>query len=863
MSPRRKAAAGPAFTVKLPKELPAERDGEAWWMEIDGRRLRLSNLDKVFWPDEGYTKGDLLAYYFNVADHIVPYLAGRPITMKRMPNGISGHFFYEKNKPPNAPEWMRICPVEGEDERGRPKTIEYLLVDDTAGLLFMANLGCIEFHPLHSRCESYEFPDYAFFDLDPFEVDFDDVLVVARHVKAALDALGVQSYAKTSGATGAQIYVPIEPRFTHDEVREFVRLVGLLIKQADPDRVTMTWEIRRRTGKVFIDHNMNRSGANIASAYSMRPEPGATVSTPLTWDEVEKGVRPQDFRIDTIFKRLAKVGDLFRPVIEEPQDLGPAMEALGVDLSKAPPMPGVIQGDRRTRSRVENPPPPPVPAAAKASARRPRRRETSEEVIARSKDPKLGEYLKKRDLSATPEPGPTDAEPAGNSFVIQKHRATRLHYDTRLERDGVLVSWAVPKGLPVRKGEKHLAVQTEDHPLEYGSFEGLIPKGHYGAGPVRIFDAGTYEALEWTDKKVSFRLHGGRYRGAEFHLIKTRTDWLVFLSKVEQLDIGRRPPSFTPMMAEGGYEPFDDPGWRFEPKLDGVRTLLYVDMESTRLVSRRGRDQTEQYPELATAHEYVTTVNAVLDGEIVAMEDGRPSFELLQQRINLSSKADIERARKKIPVECYVFDLLWLDGEDLTALPLEERRALLEPLVVPEHRILPTLFVDGEGVPLAGAARERGFEGVVAKRLGSRYLPGRRTSDWRKIKLLNRQDCVVLGWTPGTGARSKTFGALLVGAYDDGELRWIGQVGTGFTDRMLADLMERLEPLRCQQPATKDPELRKVKGACFVEPALVCEVEYLQMTGAGKLRAPSYKDLRTDKAPDDCVLERPKRAAAS
>jgi bifunctional non-homologous end joining protein LigD len=316
------------------------------------------------------------------------------------------------------------------------------------------------------------------------------------------------------------------------------------------------------------------------------------------------------------------------------------------------------------------------------------------------------------------------------------------------------------------------------------------------------------------------------------------------------------------MMAEGGYEPFDNPKWRFEPKLDGVRTLLYVDMDSTRLVSRRGRDQTAQYPELASAHEYVTSVTAVLDGEIVAMEDGRPSFELLQQRINLSSQADIERVRKKIPVEVYVFDLLFLDGEDLTGRPLEERRELLEPLVVPEHRILTTLYVDGEGTPLARAAREQGFEGVVAKKLGSRYLPGRRSSEWRKIKLLNRQDCVVLGWTPGQRSRSQTFGALLIGAYDDGTLRWIGQVGTGFTDRMLADLMKRLEPLRCEEPAVPDPELKRVKGAFFVEPKIVCEVEFLQMTSAGKLRAPSYKGLRTDKLPEDCVLERPKRGGA-
>jgi bifunctional non-homologous end joining protein LigD len=836
--PRTKKSGGPAFTVKFPHPLPARREGEYWWLEADGRELRLSNLDKVFWPDEGYTKGDLVAYYFNVAEWILPYLAGRPLTMKRMPNGIRGSFFYEKSAPSHTPDWMRRCPVES-DERGRSKLIDYLVVDDTAGLLFMANLGCIEFHPLHARCDSYAYPDYAFFDLDPFEVEFEDVLAVAMHVKVALDALGLHCFAKTSGATGVQVYVPIEPRFTHDEVREFVRLIGRMILKADPDRVTMTWEVRRRTGKVFIDHNMNRSGANIAAVYSMRPEPGATVSTPVRWEEVAKGrIRPQDFRIDNVFARIRRRGDLFRPVLAEPQDLGPGMKALGVDLAKAPSMPGVIQGGRS----------------------RARRRETSEEVIARSKDPKLGDYLRKRDFEATPEPPPVVVPGQDNTFVIQKHRATRLHYDTRLERDGVLVSWAVPRGLPVRKGDRRLAVHVEDHPLEYASFEGVIPKGHYGAGPVQIFDAGTYDTLEWTDKKVTVRLHGQRYRGAEYHLVKTSTDWLVFLSRPEQLDVGKPPPSYLPMMAEGGYQPFDDPAWRFEPKLDGVRTLIHVDLDSTRLVSRRGRDQTAQYPELAAAHEYVTSVNAVLDGEIVAMQDDRPSFELLQQRINLASPADIERARKRIPVECFIFDLLYLDGEDLTKRPLEERRELLEPLIVPGHRLATTLYVDGEGKPLAQAARDRGFEGVVAKRLGSRYLPGRRTSDWRKVKLLNRQDCVILGWTPGTGSRTRTFGALLIGAYDRGKLRWIGQVGTGFTDRMLADLMGRLKPLQCKDPAADDPELRAVKGAYFVEPTLVCEVEYLEMTSTGKLRAPSYKGLRTDKAPEDCVLERPKRA---
>ena len=834
----KRARTGPAFTIDFPRPLPAERDGDAWWATIDGREVRLSNLEKVFWPDEGYTKGDLLAYYFNVADLILPYLAGRPLTMKRMPNGVKEKFFYEKNAPANTPEWMRRCPVDSDDARN--KVIEYLLVDDTAGLLFMVNLGCIEFHPLHSRCETYEYPDYAFFDLDPFDVEFEDVLVVARHVKAALDALGVEGYAKTSGATGVQIYVPIEPRFTHDEVREFVRLIGAMIRKADPQRVTMQWEVRTRSGKVFIDHNMNRSGANIAAVYSMRPEPAATVSTPVTWEEVAAGVRPGDFTIETIWKRLDEAGDLFRPVIDEPLDLRPAMDALGVDLSKAPPMPGVIQGGRG-RSRVKQ--------------------ETSEQVIARSKDPKLGEYLKKRDLGGTPEPGPGEALGEGNSFVIQKHRATRLHYDLRLERDGVLVSWAVPKGPPTKPGVRHLAIQTEDHPLEYSSFEGNIPKGHYGAGEVVIWDRGRYDLLEWTDKKVSFRLHGSRYDDTEYHLVKTAQGWLIFMAREQgALRAGAAPPSYLPMLAEGGHKPFDDPSWRFEPKFDGVRTLVFVQGEDVRLVSRKGRDQSAQYPELLNLWQWITATTAVLDGEIVAIDDsGQTSFERLQGRINLQAASDIERMRRQVPVDLALFDVLYLDGEELIGLALEERRERLERIVVAESpgRMQLTYFVDAEGVSFTNGAKELGFEGVVAKRLGSKYQPGRRSGDWRKIKLLNRQDCVVLGWTPGEGRRNDVFGALLVGAYDEGMLRWIGQVGTGFTDRMLTDLMERLKPLQHEDPPVDDPELRKVKGARFVEPQLVCEVEYLQMTGAGKLRAPSYKGLRPDKAPEDCVLERP------
>jgi bifunctional non-homologous end joining protein LigD len=878
----RKKASGPAFTVEYPKSLPVERRGEHWWMEVDGKELRLSNLDKVFWPEEGYTKGDLIAYYYNIAPRMLAYLKGRPLTLKRMPGGAMAGFFYEKEAPANTPDWMPVCNVEsgiGDGRWGPTKhgRINYLMAEDTAAMLFVANLGCIEFHPLHSTCGSIEKPDYLFFDLDPFEpATFEDVLIVAGLVRVACERLGLQSYPKISGATGMQVYVPLVPGFTYGQVRDFVGRVGHVIRQADPARVTMQWEVKRRSGMVFIDHNMNRVGANIAAVYSVRPESGATVSTPLTWKQVAEGrVRPKDFTIATIWEYLPRT-DPFRGVLTKPQDIGEALEAVGVGREDEMPATDSyrVEGQRGRTWRPMNVAPGtsrkereavraeaaeaserarPHPTPAKGS-RRASSRSRSEDAIARSKDPKLGQYLKMRDFEATPEPAGGGPTPSGNSFVIQRHDATRLHYDLRLERDGVLVSWAVPKGLPFAKDERHLAVQTEDHPMEYGTFAGSIPKGHYGAGEVRIWDKGTYDLLEWTDKKVSFRLHGERHRG-EYHLVKTRENWLIFLSKPEE-PAPEPPPMLQPMLATGGFKPFDGKDWWFEPKLDGVRTLLYLNGEDVRLISRTGRDQTPTYPELHRTYRRINATNAVLDGEIVTTDErGVTSFELLQQRMNLASPSEIERIRKKIPVEMVVFDLLWIDGEDWTARPLSERRARLTEAVMEDQGIRLIYWSTEDGKGFYRAALKLGLEGVVGKRADSRYFPGKRTDDWRKIKILKTQDCVILGWTPGQGGRGNAFGSLLLGAYKDGELIWVGHVGTGFTDRMLRDLMEQLKAREVDQAPIRNPDLRKEKGARWVRPELVGEVEYLQMTATGKLRAPSFKGLRPDKLPEDCILE--------
>jgi bifunctional non-homologous end joining protein LigD len=308
------------------------------------------------------------------------------------------------------------------------------------------------------------------------------------------------------------------------------------------------------------------------------------------------------------------------------------------------------------------------------------------------------------------------------------------------------------------------------------------------------------------------------------------------------------------MLAEGGHNAFDDPAWVFEPKLDGVRTLAYVSTDGTRLTSRTGRDQSTQYPELSNLATYVNAVNAVLDGEIVALDaKGHPSFGRLQERMNLGSDTEIARARQTIPVHFYVFDVLWYDGEDLTGRPLRERKRILTEIVTEAGPIAFPLSVEGNGTHLYEAAKDLGIEGIIAKKLDSVYEPGRRTPNWRKIKAMRTLDCVILGWTRGSGSRSHTFGALLVGVYDDERLRWIGQVGTGFSGPVLADLQRRLEAIEAPDPPTED--VRGVRGARWARPELVCEVTYLELTKSGKLRAPSFKGLRDDKRPEDCTLE--------
>lgn len=334
------ASGGEPFTIPFPTPLPAERRGEHWWVEAGGHEVRLSNLGKPYWPPDagGFTKGDLLAYYFNAGPTMLPYLEGRPLTLKRMPNGIAGQSFYQKDVDEQGlPEWMTVCRVATHEDEEEGRFDDMLVAGSVAALLYVANLGCIEMHPYHSRCDTPDEPDYLVADLDPMApAAFEEAMALAAHVKVLLDGLGLTGYPKTSGATGVQIYVPIAAGYGYDDTRALAGRMGELLVQADRERTTMDWSVGRRGGRVFFDHRMNRKAASLAGAYSVRPEPGAPVSTPLTWGEVlEAEVRPQDFTMATVFRRLEAVGDLFAGLRTGPQDLGPVFDQLGIAPARA------------------------------------------------------------------------------------------------------------------------------------------------------------------------------------------------------------------------------------------------------------------------------------------------------------------------------------------------------------------------------------------------------------------------------------------------------------------------------------------------------------------------------------------------
>jgi len=532
---------------------------------------------------------------------------------------------------------------------------------------------------------------------------------------------------------------------------------------------------------------------------------------------------------------------------------------------------------------------------------------------------RLDAYRAKRSLERTPEPaGAVGPDGGGRLFVVHQHAARRLHYDLRLEMEGVLRSWAVPKGPSYDTAEKRLAVHVEDHPLEYGDFEGLIPAGNYGAGAVIVWDRGEWvsvgDPLEGLAKgKLLFELRGYKLRGmwTLVKLKKSEKDWLLIKERdawaskdpeelppesvlsgltVEALGAGgdpgeilrrelielgapRRPvdvKSVKLMLAETAERAFSRKDWLFEPKLDGYRVLAARATGEPRLVTRNGNDCSAAFPEIVRAVAALPFDQLVLDGEVVALDDtGRPSFQRLQGRARLSRPIDIRHATVTCPVTYYAFDLLGFEDFDLRSLALSDRKAALRHVLPPVGALRYLEHVEDEGEALYQETQRLGLEGIVAKKSGSPYKAGRSPA-WLKIRSRHTGDFVVVGFSAPKGSRGG-FGALQLADYVDGRLVYAGRAGTGFTDKQLAEARRKLEAEKREDPPCSGPIVAEKrvtwvepteKGMTWVEPTMVCEVEYSEWTDEGLLRQPVFLRFRDDKRPEECVRD-PRAAVRS
>jgi bifunctional non-homologous end joining protein LigD len=837
-------------------------------VRVAGRELTLTNLDKIIYPETGTTKADVLAYYAAVAHVLIPAAANRPATRKRWVNGVGtaaepGEVFFQKNLEDSAPGWLPRAAITHKD-----RTIYYPLVNDPATLTWFGQINSLEIHVPQWQVDSHGNqlnPDRLVLDLDPGEgAGLAECVEVALLARTILQDVGLETVPVTSGSKGIHLYAGLDGSQTSDQISAFARELARALEADHPDLAVSDMKKTLRTGKVLVDWSQNNAAKTTIVPYSLRGRPTPMVAAPRTWREISSpNLRQLDYQ--AVMRRVKEGKDPFAAVEHGGGHPGGTEQ---------------VTHDGGAHQRLER-------------------------------------YRSMRDPDATPEPF-SGASGSGNTFVIQEHHASRLHFDFRLEHEGVLVSWALPKGVPESGGKNHLAVQTEDHPLDYATFEGTIPKGQYGAGEVTIWDHGTYELEKWINgreviatltgseggglggtKKFAL-IHTGRGRGPDaegqwlihlmdkdhhtFHPRRTHAgdgpdadapdgdaaegdevaaDAAASGGKAEQEPAAKTPApplraeDFSPMMATAGTAAdLQGSDWKFELKWDGVRALVVADDARVRIISRNGNDVTATYPEL-TERSCWPEGPFIADGEIFAVgPSGKPDFGVLQGRMKLTRPGDVAKARAAIPVRLMLFDLLADAGQDLRRLPFAKRRERLEQFYRPSDCPVELSPVLDEKIEhILESARELGLEGVMAKRTDSRYVSGQRTRTWIKIKLEQTQEVVVGGWRPGKGGRQGSVGSLLVGIPDAGKLRYVGRVGSGFSTRELAELRQKVDKLARKTPPFEDVPREDAADARWVTPRLVGEVTFGEWTGSGKLRHPVWRGWRLDKDAEDVVAE--------
>lgn len=764
-------------------------------VQVGKRTLEISNLEKVLFPDDGILKAEVIEYYLRIAPTLLTHVKGRALTLIRFPDGIYGESFYQKNRPEWAPDWIEFV------ELGKEKK-DYIVATEPATLVWLANLAALELHQLHGRKPVYDCPDYMVFDLDPPEdYDFTAVVGTALELRTYLESFGYTPFVKTTGGKGVHVCCPIEPKWDFHTV--FLAAEDLAKPFVEQRSNELTLQIRKdaRKGRILVDIFRIRSGQSIVSPYSLRGRKGAPVSMPLTWDELSVLKAPVEHNIRTAVQKVMDDGDAWE-----------GFDAFAVELH--------THRKKSVRKSKELPPS--------------RKRKTAGQ---------LETYSKKRDFEKTPEPVARVVDEGGNNFVVHRHHASRLHYDLRLEQDGVLKSWAVPKGLPPHPGVKRLAVQTEDHPREYLTFDGRIPKGQYGAGDMWIYALGKYQVTKEKKDGFYFRLSSREITG-EYRIYQIKQkDWL--LERVDTPQIDYLHSNVHPMLSEAASEPPEGPEYVYELKWDGIRAMVYLDEGTVRIVSRNQNDITDRFPELLSGDKAFRATCAVFDCEIVSLDpEGKPVFKKVINRLMTKGESTIAKLAKSNPVNCYVFDCLYLDGRPLVNETLMKRREWMRDAVKTDspYRVS-EVVVDGQG--LFEAAKAHRLEGIMAKMRDSKYLPGRRSPSWLKIKVWQAREVVIIGYTRGKGDRGQTFGALHIAERDKDGLLYRGKVGTGFDDEAIRDIKARLKKLKeTKKPITK--KLADDKITTWIEPRMYAEVSYTSITTDKIFREPVFVRLRPD-----------------
>ena len=766
------------------------------WAQVGKHEVELSNLDKILFPNDDIVKAQVIEYYLKIAPTLLTHTKGRALTLIRFPDGIYGESFYQKNRPEWAPSWIEFVTLGKESK-------DYIIATEQALLVWLANLAAIELHQLHSRKPNFDCPDYMVFDLDPPEgYVFKNLIPIAFELKEEIETFGYTPFVKTTGGKGLHICCPIEPALDFHTVFEAAESIAKPFVDARPNAVTLQIKKDARKGRVLVDIFRIRSGQSIVWPYSLRGREGAPVSMPLTWDELESVRTPLDFNIHTAVEKVLQDGDAWE-----------GFDAFAVQLHT-----------HRTKS------------SAKRSSPKPNPKYKSPE--------QLEAYAKKRDFNKTPEPAAKILDEQGNKFVVHRHHASRLHYDLRLEKDGVLKSWAVPKGLPPYPGVKRLAVQTEDHPMEYLTFDGKIPKGQYGAGEMWIYALGKYQITKDKKDGFYFRLNSkevtGEYR---IHKMKEK-EWL--LERVDDPQLNFIHHELAPMLSESADKPPSGDDYVYELKWDGIRALISLEDGQVKIRTRNHHDVTAQFPELQIGEKAFRATNGLFDAEIVCLDpSGKPIFKKVINRLMSTGETVIQKLSKTNQVHCYVFDCLYLDGRSLINEPLLKRKEWLADAVRTDTPYRVSEHVD-DGQSLFEAAKHHGLEGIMAKKKDSKYMIGKRSDCWIKVKVRQTSECYIIGYTKGKGDRGHTFGALHIAERVDEKLHYRGKVGTGFDESTVKEIMTALKKIKVIKKPDAIGKLLDENVSIWLDATALVEVSYSKLTPDKMFREPVFIRLRPD-----------------